>query len=487
MSGGMRRNGLLRAQDDREVKRRNEELQRGALQKYTSDDVMLHGNYRYDDRAEHVRREREARQRAQEEQKLDQLYTAHKQREYGQQQAQEDAKIASHLERTRKESERQQRVVQRIRNESEELRALSEKLRAAEMNLERTNQLKERKMLQSREKEYNASYDNLMENERLKKVAAEEAKQVQRRQDQIGARLVQEEQVAEKKEMQRAAMKEFERERAAVDEIVGRIQEEDTAEMKRKAAKQEETKRWVEKFLVEREVERNDARRKEQEEEARIKAYGNEVERRRMDAAAKAKSKADDQARVLDKLTRTKEEEMRKAEEMEDLINRLHYEEQEQKFRAQERAKVDKQQKSRLEMMQANDYQKQLKAQRRQKEAEEEEEYRRRMMEKYSEDERIDQENKMRRESNMRDFKKEVEHLAEHKQGLFEAQQRQEIAEQLHRDEEDQQRSDIIEQERKRMLAEHAAKLIDYLPKGVLQKPEDLEMLIEMLSKKMEA
>jgi predicted RNA-binding Zn ribbon-like protein len=46
---------------------------------------------------------------------------------------------------------------------------------------------------------------------------------------------------------------------------------------------------------------------------------------------------------------------------------------------------------------------------------------------------------------------------------------------------EEEQRQSIIESERKRMLLEHAVRLMEFLPKGTLQRPEDLEMLLEVL------
>eukprot|EP00239_Pterosperma_sp_CCMP1384_P002910 CAMPEP_0197847500 /NCGR_PEP_ID=MMETSP1438-20131217/6345_1 /TAXON_ID=1461541 /ORGANISM="Pterosperma sp., Strain CCMP1384" /LENGTH=483 /DNA_ID=CAMNT_0043459441 /DNA_START=190 /DNA_END=1641 /DNA_ORIENTATION=+ len=481
----MRRNNLLRAQDDRETKRRQDELKTQMLSSYVNKDNMLHGNYKYDDRAENVRRERAARQRMEEEGKLEMLYTAHKQNEFTQAQALEDAKISAHIERTEKERERQARVVQRIKNESEELRWLAEKLSAAEMNLERKLQCDEKKIIQNRERAYEAAFDDLMENERMKKVVAEEVKEKNRRDEQIGARLVLEEQMEEKLEMQRAAQKEFVRERAAVDEIVARIQQEDQNEMLRKKEKQDETRMWVEQFLIEREAQREAARQRELDEEARIKEYGEEVEMRRAEAEARAKAKREEEARVQAGLGKEKEEQMRKAEEMENLLNALHFEEQEAKYRAAEKAKSEKQAKARVEMMQANEYQKELKNQRKQREREEEEEYRARMAQKYAEDARLEEENKLRREQRMAGFKEEVEQLAEHKRAMYEEQKRREIAEHAQMEEEEDERKRIVEQERQRMLREHAVKLIEYLPKGVLQKQEDLEMLIDMLEKRM--
>uniref|UniRef100_A0A7R9SVN5 Meiosis-specific nuclear structural protein 1 n=1 Tax=Polyblepharides amylifera TaxID=1486889 RepID=A0A7R9SVN5_9CHLO len=480
-----KRNNLLRAQDAREQRRREDEYSRGNLQKYINDETMLRGNLKYDERSEHVRREREARARAQEEGHMEELYVAHKTKQFAANSAEEDAKIAAHLEKVHKEDEISQRLVQRVRNESEELRWLQEKLRTAEVSMLRKLQVDEKHIIKERDVQYNSQMDAQMELGRQKVVEAENLKEQRRREDQLGARYVQEEQMEEKLALQRAAVKEFERERAAVDEIVANIQLEDQAEVERKKAKQDETRRWVVRFMEEREKLRESARRAEWEEEERIRQYGQKIEQRRMGEAQKAQMKQDEADRILKKMSQEKEREVAKKAELEELLARLHFEEQEARYRQVQADKNDKNERSRLEMMQANDFQKQLKAQRRQKEIEEEEEYRRRMMQKFAEDERLEAEGVKRRNEKMDEFKKEVQGLAQHKHSMYEKQKAVELAEFMKHQNEENRRESIIEEERLRMLREHAVKLMDYLPKGVLQRPEDLDMLVELLNERM--
>lgn len=79
-----------------------------------------------------------------------------------------------------------------------------------------------------------------------------------------------------------------------------------------------------------------------------------QVEQRRVEQASKQAAKAEAADRVLAKMTREKEEEMRKREELEDLINRLHFEEQEKKFREQRRLRDEQQERARKEMLQVS-------------------------------------------------------------------------------------------------------------------------------------
>lgn len=58
----------------------------------------------------------------------------------------------------------------------------------------------------------------------------------------------------ERKEQQRLARLEYEREKALVDDIVRKIEEEDRLESEAKRRKQEETKEYIRKFLQDQEA-----------------------------------------------------------------------------------------------------------------------------------------------------------------------------------------------------------------------------------------
>ena len=122
---------------------------------------------------------------------------------------------------------------------------------------------------------------------------------------------------------------------------------------------------------------------------------------------------------MLAEIVKKKEAEERARAQLEDLINKLHFEEEQKKLRDAKKAKEEAQAKARLEMLRANDYQLQLKAQRRQKEAEIEEENTRRMLQKFAEDEKAEKEGELRRQKQMAEFKAEVEGLAAYKRGLY--------------------------------------------------------------------
>lgn len=99
------------------------------------------------------------------------------------------------------------------------------------------------------------------------------------------------------------------------------------------------------------------------------------------------------------------------------------------------------------------------------------------MLEKFAHDDRIEAENAERRRQKMDEHKAEVERLKQIKEEMYLAQREHEAQQQRMASDRQQYVDAIVEEERKRLLREKAAALKDFLPKGVLKRLEDLELL----------
>ncbi|GAB1294419.1 Meiosis-specific nuclear structural protein 1 [Apodemus speciosus] len=114
---------------------------------------------------------------------------------------------------------------------------------------------------------------------------------------------------------------------------------------------------------------------------------------------------------------------------------------------------------------------------------EEEETFKKAMLAKFAEDDRIELMNAQKQRMKQLEHKRAVEKLIEERRSQFLADKQREVEElQL------QQRrqgciNEIIEEERLRLLKEHAAKLLGYLPKGVFKREDDVDMLGEEFRK----
>lgn len=110
-----------------------------------------------------------------------------------------------------------------------------------------------------------------------------------------------------------------------------------------------------------------------------------------------------------------------------------------------------------------------LKAEREQEEKRMEDEFKHKLMEKFAEDERLEQMNAQRRRMRELEHKREVERLWQEKLMLYKQQREAEEQEARAVKQAEVVKASIIEQEKQRLLQEHAAILQAHHPKASSQ------------------
>merc|ERR1719215_2202518 len=179
---------------------------------------------------------------------------------------------------------------------------------------------------------------------------------------------------------------------------------------------------------------------------------------------------------------------MSKAEaELAQLRNDLHQEEVEAEFRRREELVMRKKLEDREEMKGAYVVQMQIKEQKKARALKEEEQVREALLQKFAEDDRIEQMNEAKRRMKVQEHKREAARLIELRRDMYENARQVERAHVESLRAEEQDRQVIIEAERQRLLQDHAAHLRDFLPKGTLECPEDFAMLFPDAQAAMEA
>ena len=201
----MLRMSLVRAQEQREQRRREEEYKIDGLKKYYGKVRETEASFKSIENVHARRRIREMRERESEYQTIQGMEKAYMEKKLQDKWAEEEDAFVATLAAEKKAQMRAELDLKRVREESEELRELEDKLRAAEMNMERKLQLEEARMLEKREQQYHAYYDTMMEAQRQKLVIQEENKERDNLKKQIAAKKVLQEQIEEKLDLQRAA------------------------------------------------------------------------------------------------------------------------------------------------------------------------------------------------------------------------------------------------------------------------------------------
>eukprot|EP00877_Chromochloris_zofingiensis_P008487 jgi/Chrzof1/3892/Cz13g12110.t1 len=267
------RGQLTRAHEQREATRRQQDMAREEIQKYYTQQRAVDAASANMMKEDFRGKDRQARQRQAEDELLNNMYKSEKSRELAALRAEEEERLTTTLANQMQEQERSSREIQRLREQSEELRELAKKIRAARVNKERALQLQEKASLAAQEAEYDKAYDTMLMTQDRAGVAAQAAADVARREaGKLGMKAL-EQQVQERVELQRQAEQEYQRERAMVDEIVRRIQEEDAMEHAMKLQKQAETKEYIANFLKQRDTEVRAQKRAVVEQDKKIQEY----------------------------------------------------------------------------------------------------------------------------------------------------------------------------------------------------------------------
>jgi len=389
-----------------------------------------------------------------------------------------DMRLANAMAARDKQVLKQEREVAQICDNDPTLRALKAKIQAAYMNKERVVQAALKAQEKEKLKEEDAKFFKEAAENREGLLAKEKAKEEEmaqmriRQRDQIQAQLRRNENEARLRKIQ-----EFQAERRHANEIIMKIQkqvqEEDAAARK----KMEEINAMMHEGLRLRKIEQERRRRAEAEQEKEIAEHKERVAHRndKLIALKKQQAAAKEQIRLAieaDAMERQKAE-----EEMLEALDTLRKEQKEKLEEKKEMEKLRKKYEDKMTMMNANEAQKEESRRRKLEEKERERVIVAKMKDKFRQDDlRAEAKARAHKELEL-NYKKSIHKQMAVRADFFAAAKAADRMQQQLIQEKERFRERVVEEARKAILREHAAKLKDFLPKGVFAKESDLEML----------
>ncbi|KAI7813914.1 meiosis-specific nuclear structural protein 1 [Triplophysa rosa] len=402
------------------------------------------------------------------------LRKAEEDREFRERQLEQEERMAKEMARIHDEKLRDEKMRQYIKENSSELRELELKLKSAYLNRERAAQVAEKQAMRYEATRQEAAIARKIKDE-LERAQIENEKQEQKRYEEV-VRYQQdlEQQLEEKERKSLEAYEEFIKEKLLVDEIVRKIYEEDQMERQLQLEKVTATQRYIEDFKMQQVEWRRMERERMEAENRRILEYAHYQQRREEDRMEKVREREQAKETLHKMLSEQIDMERRQREEMERVREELGLEEQAEAARQKEIEEMEKRIRQRLELQQTRQEMMAFKQMRKQAEKEEEEAFRSMMMAKFAEDDRIEQMNAQKRRMKHLEHKRAVEKLLEDRRQQYLADKEREAEERAMEQEREAQRRHIIEEERQRLLKQHATKLLGYLPKGIF-KEDDLK------------
>jgi len=395
--------------------------------------------------------------------------------------------LADELSRRKAEAHREEMDKRRICDGSEELRQLKERLHMAKVNKERAQQLLEIEMRKETDRVRDHHIAEHMENERLEHVELEIKLNVEKSKQRERVKVINQQQIAMKESQKIEAEQEYLKEKAQVNELVERIAQEDEQESAARAEKQRETRVILQKFMHEQKAQQQAMEQAEIDENDKIEKYAADKRAREEKLAEEAAEKEREKVRILNAMLGNMEARSKEKEELEILRNELHGEELEAKSRRREEMVMRKKLEDREEMKNAYVFQMRMKEEKASKAREEEDAIREQLMVKFAEDDRIEQMNEQKRRMKVQEHKREAERLVALRRDMYEQTRQAERDAEAKLREEEGKRQHVVEEERQRLLKEHAYDLKDFLPKHTLESQQDYEMIFKSSGKAMSA
>lgn len=365
---------------------------------------------------------------------------------------------------------------QRVCQSSPELRALAAKLELAYINKERAAQVAERR-LAGREEELARQKEE--EEAKLEMEMIEERDRREIVEDQI-AKIRYQQQLDEQmkiRELERERIfQQFLKEKEMIDEVVRKIQMENEAATLSKLMQKKATKEQVEEFKRSQEVWRKIEEEKVRLENLEIAKFSQSKEEWKEQVEREQKERREVKNEAVMRLAGEIRHREKVALEREEILLELHEGRKAEEEAFKEQRKMEDNIKRRLLLREGNELAGQYKREREAKEKAEDEHYRQLMLDKFAEDDKIDQMNAQKRRMKREEHKRAVLILMEERKENKRREEGLERMEDEVRLREEEERRRIVEEERKRILQQNVERLIGHIPKGVLSQT-DVEML----------
>ncbi|GJQ85766.1 hypothetical protein Trydic_g20328 [Trypoxylus dichotomus] len=387
-----------------------------------------------------------------------------------------EEKLAQEMDKMKRKEIKELRMRQILRENCPELRDLESKLRAAYVNKQLLTQLKEKEALKLEEKLKEKKVQEVLSQARM----SEEEFQIKEAEAQIKRKAeykqALQDQMILREKTRRHLYEEFLKEKKMIDDIIQRIHEEDERMLEEKWCKVQKTQEEMLAFKAAQKIWKEKRKLALEEENRRIEEYLQMKAREEHMKTVHEHKKNQLKEKLTEDLARQLYTSQMKKREREYIRQELAEREFQEQIEERHKADVEAQIRQRIDLQEVLEKQMQDRRERVRQEQKEEQLYKEQVLAKLMEDQKLEQMSAQKKRMKMLQLKRDVEDMMkERRQRIAE-----EMQEKIRLIEEEKKvavkRREIIEEERLKMLKEHAKNLIGHIPRGVLRE-DDLEHL----------
>jgi hypothetical protein len=303
----------------------------------------------------------------------------------------------------------------------------------------------------------------------------------QQAQNSLHNKQILEQQLREKEMQKQEEYAQFLKEKTQVDQVLVQLEKEEQLKFSALESKKEESRLYVQQYLIERDRLLVEQAAKEQMVNNEIREWNKLQDERSLKLNAGKQLKMQDEQRKYEQVKQQIEETNMEQERMQELINELAIEEQELKLQEHDRIKEQQRLRMREEIHAENKTQLEYKRAKKLEEQAQEQRLREELLARYAQDAKLELISARNKRLAMIKYKKDVEDIIGERQQLRlreELIERQLNAQQVTIEEE---RKQIIERERIRLLKEHAPLLGKFLNLRIANNQQETQIIEQYL------
>jgi hypothetical protein len=315
---------------------------------------------------------------------------------------------AKELQKKKSSEEKEKREFQKLIENDPSVKEIMNKVNMAYINQSRFHQIKEKQTRQIQEIVKDAEIDEKLlsglDEQKKKEQEIEQKKRVER----LHGKDIILKQMKDRELQKEESKEEYLRDKALVDDIIDKIKKEDMAFINEHNRKKEIAKSYMFEAYEEKNRRKIQQKVDEKNEKEKERKYFEEVAKRDGEFKAKKQAIEDEKNKIFEKLSKEQAQKQAEKDYWENVRNELYIEEGVRRDKIKEIQEKEKKQRQKDEMLQSAIDHLRVKEQRKKEEEVLEREFKKKLMEKFAEDERLEQYNAIRRKQKELELKKEV-------------------------------------------------------------------------------
>uniref|UniRef100_A0A182MZT9 Meiosis-specific nuclear structural protein 1 n=1 Tax=Anopheles dirus TaxID=7168 RepID=A0A182MZT9_9DIPT len=419
---------------------------------------------------EHWRKQRAQQERRAEQVEQEQL--VHRREADRRQRALEEQESTRQLHEANRQRTNEEKLRQQLRESNQEMRELESKLRAAYVAKGIAAQLAEAEL--RRKAERLQALKEMEEFDRLKQANVEymQRKQASEEDEKRTLRAVLQQQMHETRRAKRCLYEEFLLEKQYLDAVVKKIQEEHLESIRCKLERQRCTRDEMEYFQEAKQTWQARQTLLDEEENARIRRYAQEKDRLQQEERERKEETDRRRVQMNQEMVASLEQEQTEQRNREEMLQELYIAEWNEREETKRQRELEEQIRKRIQIRLELEAQLVANGCQREQQAAAERRFQEDQIRTWAERDRVEQMSDEKRRRKMAEYRRTVQELLEDRRRRRVADVKQLVEEEERQRQTERRRQEILEEERIKLLKEHATALLGFFPPGVLRETD---------------